>query len=209
MDPLTATPQEINPTDFGLDNFAYHAKLLHKLESKRPKPVHVLKGDQDVPVLHSGNDVDGWYYITYDHPKHGKLIAAYIHHEVRSIKFQHKPTINIPSFTQIALWRSDTLLSRLGLPLERDSVLSTLFFKAILPKYKVVASDKQQTPGGRAFWERRLLRALKEGFHVYLIDLGVVRSVPDPDSLDEMIKIAWGTDASYKDRRWIISTEKL
>ena len=101
------------------------------------------------------------------------------------------------------------MIGILGLPAERESVLSTLFFNVILPKYKVVASDKQQTPGGRAFWERRLTRALTEGYFVYLIDLGVVKPATDQHQLLELKQIAWGPDASYKDRRWIISTEKL
>ncbi|NOQ37243.1 MAG: hypothetical protein GQ569_15355 [Methylococcaceae bacterium] len=84
-------------------------------------------------------------------------IAYAVDIEVTNEKIHHK------SCTQVIVWaspRNEELL--VGFPRK--------VFNHLLQEYVIMITDKQQTPDGKRFWERRIIQALEDNKFVYFCD---------------------------------------
>lgn len=89
-----------------------------------------------------------------------------------------------------------------------------VLFGVLLPEYKTVVTDTQQTPNGRQFWTYAITKALQQNKAlVYYLDKRIRPIQYQPiTSLAEfslLAKKAWGTDRLHEDRLFILSTVPL
>lgn len=64
---------------------------------------------------------------------------------------------------QVLVWRNRQDLSSPGFA-------QFVFFNVLLPKYKALIADQEQTTSGFQFWQYALLRAFNEHLYVYALD---------------------------------------
>jgi hypothetical protein len=56
-----------------------------------------------------------------------------------------------------------------------------IFWEFIAPKADLIISDSEQTKAGKAFWQRRIAEAFRDGYPVYLIDMNASSQVEYKD----------------------------
>ena len=83
----------------------------------------------------------------------------------------------------------------------------------MLPTYKILFADKEQTPQGRKFWGYCISKALEDGYFVYAVDKrsnpNVIYKIENEIDLILNRNILWGTDEGHKRTFAAISTYKL
>ena len=117
--------------------------------------------------------------------------------EVSDEKIKHK------TCTQVIVWanpRNEELL--IGFPRK--------MFNHLLQKYVIMVTDKQQTPDGKRFWERRIIQALDDNKFVYFCDktsgTSNLQSILNADDFFEFFEpIGWGNDEPYQNKWFLIS----
>jgi hypothetical protein len=93
-----------------------------------------------------------------------------------------------------------------------ESALSALhvFYKYLMPRFKSLMTDTQQTEHGQRFWSTALAAAMKDKrYHVYSYDR---RSTPNQltrlgswSELTKQMDVIWGTDEGRKRTHVVIS----
>ncbi len=127
----------------------------------------------------------------YDEPR----IAYAVDIEITDQKINHK------TCTQILVWAS---------PKNEDLLIGfpRLIFNHLLQTYIIMVTDKQQTPDGKRFWERRILQALNDNKYVYYLDKksnqGLQPLLTEDDFLENFEPIGWGEDKEYQERLFVI-----
>lgn len=88
-----------------------------------------------------------------------------------------------------------------------------VFFKILLPKYKALITDKQQTKFGRNFWEHAISDALTQNLNVYFLDrrpaVHVLHPIKDEDELERFSSGIWGNTKAHDLTFAIISESPL
>lgn len=133
----------------------------------------------------------------FDNPR----IAYAVDIEVTDEKINHK------SCAQVIVWASpenEELL--IGFPRK--------VFNHLLKKYVIMITDKQQTPDGKRFWERRIIQALKDKHFVYFCDKSegkkeLQRILHQDDFFETFEPLGWGNDKAHQHKLFIISLTEL
>ncbi|NOQ36952.1 MAG: hypothetical protein GQ569_13855 [Methylococcaceae bacterium] len=133
----------------------------------------------------------------FDNPR----IAYAVDIEVTEEKINHK------SCTQVIVWASpenEELL--IGFPRK--------VFNHLLQQYVIMITDKQQTPDGKRFWERRIIQAFNDNHFVYFCDKNkngnVLQSILNKDDFFEIFEpLGWGNDAAHQHKLFVISLDPL
>jgi hypothetical protein len=75
-------------------------------------------------------------------------------------------------------------------------------------------TDKQQTPDGKRFWERRIIQALDDNCFVYYCDKSQdkndLQNIANADDFFEIFEpLGWGNDKAHQHKLFIISLTQL
>lgn len=152
-----------------------------------------------LPVYHFGDDANG-YYVQYSPEKNAVLyFVAYKMIKGGGIRFGR----------QILVWADRTQTYTVGLA-------PHIFWKILLPRFKALIADTQQTDHGRAFWRQRLGEALSGGHpqaKCYAYDRrstpnALYRMTSDLD-VDKYSDLLWGSDEGHLRTHAVISNQEL
>ncbi|QRE00252.1 hypothetical protein [Burkholderia phage BCSR5] len=111
---------------------------------------------------------------------------------------------------QILVWRNRTLKGS-----ESAGFAKEIFFNVLLPKFKALIADQEQTQDGMAFWQHALSEAINQSyrFHSYFLDrratpnvLHEIQSYADVLKYDKEL---WGTSEGHRRTFAVISTVPL
>jgi hypothetical protein len=88
-----------------------------------------------------------------------------------------------------------------------------IFFKELLPKWGIIATDGQQTSDGRRFWEYQIAYALEQNINVYYFNLKS-KELVQISTLDEFDKAIhqydiWGDTIEHRNKLMVISIFSL
>ena len=183
--------QLINPLSTYLIDLVSKA-LKSKLAKKSITPIEQYRG---LDVYHLGDLGIGYYVLTNEE-----------HEVVYFVRYRKVRANGLAFGRQVLVWRDKNELGSEGFA-------SEVFFNKLLPTFKALISDTQQSPNGRQFWGFSLLHAFKTGKYVYCLDR---RSSPnqltwiqgDAD-LKSMSPVIWGTDEGHLRTHVVISSVPL
>ncbi len=116
-------------------------------------------------------------------------------------------TIHHKSCTQVIVWaspRNEELL--IGFPRK--------IFNHLLQSYVIMITDKQQTPDGKRFWERRIIQALEDEHYVYFCtknkaETDLQRIFKEDDFFEIFEPMGWGNDKQHQHKLFVISLTEL
>ena len=150
------------------------------------------------------DEADGISYIILTPPDSKEAIYF-----VQHVRVDPGDLAAIKAGRQIMVWR-EAMTDRASLSTRFSTYV---LFKMLLPKYKTIAADRQQTEYGKAFWERSLSRAFENKKHVYVLDHTTQQSkltkyTSIGDILADTHKI-WGKAHFFQKITPIISTVPL
>jgi hypothetical protein len=107
--------------------------------------------------------------------------------------------------TQILVWASPSNEDLLiGLPRK--------LFNHLLNTYTIMVTDREQTPDGKRFWERRIAQAFNDGLCVYFYDKthNNLIQIKDNDAfLEHYEPLGWGNDDAYKNKLFVINKKVI
>ena len=115
------------------------------------------------------------------------------------------------AFKQAKVWRSsETLLSS-------DRVVPAVFFKVLLPRFGIMATDEQQTDQGKRMWFQFIRKVLTSTWHVYYIDTEELVKDNDykpveittAEQLKSLASTIWGLSKAHMGRVCVISKKPL
>lgn len=187
---LFEMPQKIEKEEFGLNRVEINADMATNfLNDDNTIEVGNIKGHQLF-----FNEKEQKYGVLYK--ENDKILFGYyVKYEVNTI-----PVINKPAVTQVAVWRQ----AGRGF----DGVADDIFFKYLLPRYGIIATDLYHTDAGHRFWLNRIKDALDTGFKVLYLDLSSKKiiEIKDFQQVIELESSIWGKEDSYQTKRLLIST---
>jgi len=128
-------------------------------------------------------------------------IAYAVDIEISAEKINHK------SCTQVLVWANPNNAEFLiGFPRK--------VFNHLLQNYVIMITDKQQTPDGKRFWERRIVQALEDDCFVYYCDKSenkhALQRIENADDFFEFFEpLDWGNDKTHQNKLFIISLTQL
>lgn len=166
--------------------------LRSKLDKKAITPVAQYRG---LDVYHLGDQGIGYYVLTNED------------HEVVYFVRYRKVRANGLSFgRQVLVWRDREALLSAGFA-------SEVFFHKLLPTFKALISDTQQSPKGKQFWDFALLHAFQSKLHVYCLDRrsspNTLTAISGDADLKKLSPIIWGTDEGHLRTHVVISSVPL
>jgi len=196
-------PQNIQQADF---DAVLRKPSSNKIQAKRflakySKPYSIkgisLPQNFELKINKKKNSIRLIDKTDFDNPR----IAYAVDIEITREKINHK------SCTQVIIWASpenEELL--IGFPRK--------VFNHLLQKYIIMITDKQQTPDGKRFWERRIIQAFNDNYSVYFCDKNrsknKLQSISNKDDFFEIFEpLGWGNDADHQHKLFIISLNPL
>lgn len=191
-DYIVESPQLFDGTDFGMGDRTYNREQTSKWLKKKVEEF----GEDKNSVLFRTGDKQNGSYVLYN--KDTKLTDYFIRYEYKKVS-GHGLFV-----TQVLLWR------RKSASFNGRSVTDHVFFDILLPKYKRIASDQQQTEAGRDFWIRILSLANGKSHRIGILEKGKEVEYFDEsktsymDWMDEKELTSWGEDESKRMIRFII-----
>ena len=149
--------------------------LLNEKLRKKGKPFSVYQG---ATVYLLGDKQQGYVVLE----KNGEILYFVRHEAVKHNSLQLG--------RQVLVWRNKDVHSAAA-----RGFAAMVFFNYLLPKYKALVADKEQTANGKQFWEYALGTALEKGLYVYYLDR---RSTPNRLlKLDDYAEVL-----AYEDELW-------
>ncbi len=148
-------------------------------------------------VLYNVGDLQNGYYFLED-PVEG--VIYFVRYK------QIKANGNLLG-RQILVWRDEDCLNASG-------VARHVFYRVLLPKFKALCADTQQTSNGKRFWFNRLTESLNsKKYYVYALDR---RSSPNEltklnslRELNNLTPLLWGPSDGHKRTHAVISVSPL
>ena len=193
---IEAAPSLTDSTDFGMNIDSSSDQFLSKLMNSKPR----LLEDRGSSKLYVTGTQKGYYFLV---SSKNKLIYFNKYIDI------NKGLVGKPTVTQIAVWRA------MGGPLSSIGVVKSTIFRYMLPRFKILMSDRIQTLDGRRLWLDLMGTALDEDYHVALVDFQM-RKVLSLESLtelriwDQMKDGAWSWNSNkHQGLRFLISKDPL
>lgn len=156
---LEAMPSLTGDTDFDLASSSGNQKMLKYLESKPHSLVYTeTKENIEGKLFTTGSATGGYYYMVSD-----KRLVYCMHY-----KKIIKKLVGIPVVTQTAVWSDPRGVVNRGLT--HDVV-----FGLLIPRFKVIMSDRIQTNLGQRLWLSLISNALEKSLNVGLVDFNTHR----------------------------------
>lgn len=135
-----------------------------------------------------------------------------IHNDTKRIiydmkfEFTYYKFLNQKTVTQVQLWRDRKTA-------DSKNIAEHIFFKHLMPNYKIVVTDSEQSSYGKSFWELRIQEAFDRKYNVYFADVMEPRQLVKIKDIDEFYdkfyQTAWGIGQKFKTRKLIISSIEL
>lgn len=149
--------------------------------------------DKKFELYQLGSDANGYYMSV-----HNDKVAYFAHYKSVNIKFMDKSYGR-----QVFIRRSEHTSLSFGAP-------KIVFFNYLLPKFKSMVSDTEQSYDGKKFWEGAVAEAIREsGFSVQVLDTknGKFVDIKTIDEWDSTKPHIWGENDLFK--RYVIVINKL
>lgn len=182
---MIESPENVLPTQFGLDNPSINNKILKKLKlDTRLKRLGDYKGGI---VYKVGN----------------KIFSEYENKIVYFLQFEEEKydIFNGKSATQIKVWKGQPYRVTSGIP-------SFIFWEVLFDKEDISAilSDKAQTSQGQIFWQDRISDAIDRGYYVYIVNFNdnTHEQITSHDGWDSFKEKYYGDGDKYKNMRFAI-----
>ena len=196
-------PQNIEQADFDAllrkpsSNKAEAKRFLAKYTTPYSIPGITLPENFELKINNTKNAIRLIDRTDINNPR----IAYAVDIEITNEKINHK------SCTQVIVWASpknEELL--IGFPRK--------VFNHLLQKYVIMITDKQQTPDGKRFWERRIIQALDDHCFVYYCDKNLLKNnlqiIANADEFFEIYEpLGWGNDSAHQHKLFAISLTQL
>ena len=142
--------------------------------------------DRGVGYIVLCSSTELYYFVRYKEIKHNKLRLG----------------------RQVLVWRTPNYVSTKPTGFARH-----VFFNLLLPKYKCLVADQQQTRNGAQFWGYMLTEAFNKNLHVYMFDRrsspSVLTELHSMNDVEENRKYLWGADAGSERVFAVISKVSL
>jgi hypothetical protein len=196
-------PQNIQQAEFDAvlkkpsSNKAQAKRFLAKYTTPYSIAGITLPENFELKINHAKNAIRLIDRTDFNNPRIAYAVDIEITHE----------KINHQSCTQVIVWASpknEELL--IGFPRK--------VFNHLLQHYVIMITDKQQTPDGKRFWERRISQALEDHCFVYYCDkshdncnLQIIANVDD--FFETYEPLGWGNDIAHQHKLFIISLTPL
>ena len=187
------SPQMVCDTEFGMDDLHKNKKTAAHLISQKKK---ILKQYKGATLYRVGNKIFLYeertskilFFSQFEKKKYGKIGDTLV-------------------IQQRCLWSS-------GAAAYEENLASEIFFKTLLKETGTITSDQQQTMSGMRFWDKKIVQAMKKGFHVYYVNLMQPFEhikITSPEQYAELRSTheIWGDDEKHKARRMVISKKEL
>lgn len=195
-----------------LDTATFDGMLKKPSENKLQTQMFFTDGSTPEPYLVKGLKIaDGFNLYSKNNETSIRLIDHRNIDDPRiayAVKVQvSEDRIGHSTCTQVMVWanpRNEEAL--IGFPRK--------IFNHLLEKHIIVITDKEQTPDGKRFWERRISNAFEDGLFVYYKDAssgdGELQSIQDEDEFFETYEpLGWGYDDEHMHKMFIISKKAL
>lgn len=190
-----AMTKVIRPLD---DSHRFVQRALELLERKLQSSVKPLTQYRGADVYAFGDKENGYFVLVKE------LEVLYF---VRYEAVRH----HLPQALgrQVLVWRNKEASSSAS----SVGFAQHVFFDYLLPKYKALIADKEQTPNGKQFWEYAIEKAFVLRKHVYFLNRRV-----HPNTLIQLANSAdvlkyeneiWGTENGYLHTFAVISNTPL
>ncbi|MDF4310680.1 hypothetical protein P3697_26995 [Vibrio parahaemolyticus] len=192
---------------------AFFDDVLKKPSSNREQAqMFLTDGLAPTPYIIDGLDIEDGFEL---YSKNNETSIRLIDHRkvddpriAYAVKVQvSDEKIGLSACTQVMVWanpRNEEVL--LGFPRK--------IFNHLLEKHVIMITDKEQTPDGKRFWERRISNAFEDGLFVYYNDASDgetnLQLIPDEDEFFETYEpLGWGDDPDHMHKMFIISKHSL
>lgn len=170
-----------------------HTKKLLYSKMVKSKPTGTYRGVANVYQI-------GDHGVGYCVLEHQGEILYFVRHKLIRAN-------NIHFGRQVLVWRLSGDFVAQGFP-------QWVFLNYLLPKYKALITDTQQSPSGRQFWQWILAEQVKhEGHYVYFLDRrstpnSLTRLHTDQDLIDTK-DLIWGTSEGHLRTHAVVSLTPL
>lgn len=168
-----------------------NAFQIRKREIKDWKPIATYK---DANVYTTGTDGAGYYFL-----ERNSSVIYFVHYKMikgGGLRFGR----------QILVWRDSADIAASGFA-------KHIFWERLLPRFKALISDTQQTPNGKAFWGYMIDEAFSRGTPVYFYDRSSnpnrLIQIEDLTKLRQHDQEIWGTSNRHLQTHAVISEVPL
>lgn len=103
--------------------------------------------------------------------------------------------LSLDALCQNMVWRC---------PEHGKGIAEEIFFSYVLPENPCIVSDLKFTRPGMRFWNRLVMRCMKEGATIAYIDHGNYQEIRTSNELIDISEEAWGTDVEFYEKRFVI-----
>lgn len=199
LEELFESPQNTFITNFVLDD-----RRANALETKK-----LLDDSRKIPLAAFKNGTHTLYeighkFLLVDHTNPNIAYTVYyMKFEVKFNSFLDRQVVQ-----QVMVW-ADPINSN-----SEGSIPKHIFFEYLLPRYKTIITDSQQTEDGQRFWGRRVANAFDKGLFVYYVNLLPNREIVQIKTVQEFKMLAqnkeiWGDEQKHQARRIVIASTPI
>lgn len=189
---LWEAPENVFPTDFGLEDEKYNKEFGRELLMDRKKAALEKIGEYTLW------EFSRQYALIRDSDNY---VAYYMKFKFDNIRLLRRQCVR-----QVVVWRS------VGLSVT-EGLAKRIFLKYLIPNYQNVITDAEQTPDGRRFWQDRIGNIIEDKLaHIYYIDIEHPREVTEIFSMSDYFEMVndrpvYGDGNRYQNRRFVIMVE--
>lgn len=197
---LFEAPQELNATEFNLDDPKVNRRLAHDFTHNGEKLEDVT---ERLSLWQRGRRIA----LVLEDPGKPRSLIYYVQWKERFHKL-----IGHKAISQVAVWR-DALDPR------SKGIAAKIFWEHLLPIHEVMMTDTMQTPDGKRFWTNRVAEAFEHRLRVYYLNLLPApatgeRELIEIHDLQHFADLArekdfWGREDLHQARKIIISDKEL
>lgn len=171
-------------------------KLAGMIRDGRGRKIGTYEG---TPIYRIGDEGEG-YVVLY----HQDEVIYFVRHR----RIRHNGNL---FGRQVLVWRNDDIEGSGG---PAAGFALYCFFKLLLPRYKALIADQEQTKRGRAFWQYALREAFQRNLYVYYLDR---RSTPNRlielrewrEAYETYAKELWGYSEGHKRTFAVVSLKPI
>lgn len=185
LEDISESPMLVLPLDFNLEDSKTNRESYMLTRTSRAEK---LKSFGKYPLFKIGQK-----YIIVDEANEKVL------YEMR-YEIERLSILKIKSATQVKLWRNIGVLAL-------SHASSDIFWNYLFPQTEVIATDRQQSQLGQAFWGNRINEAFRDHFFVYHFNhaIRLLKKFNSVRELHDNEHLIWGSHHKHEYDRVIIS----
>jgi len=167
--------------------------------------ITLFKKTEDGKVKSIGFFDSGTMYLTGDYAN-GYYFLVDNERVVYFVKYKRINAGGVQFGRQVLVWRDNESSAS-------AAFASFVFFQVLLPRFKALMSDTQQTPDGSRFWSTMIGFAHRKGLHVYAYDRSrpptALYTIKNSRDLDLYRGLIWGRTDKHLRTHVVISLKPL